>query len=261
MRELFDEMAGQSPLDPREASRKSSRTELRKKFYQNASAVEADGGFVVALDGKPIRTPGKNPLVAPNRELAQAIAGEWNAQGDSIDPMSMPLTRLANSAIDGVAENTQAVADDIAKYFGSDLLFYRAGFPEELVARQAQHWDPVLRWAADDLGAHFILTEGVMHVAQPDTAIAAARDRMPKAESSNAWPVAAMHVATAITGSALLALALKEGFLDSAAVWAAAHVDEDWNREKWGADEEIEARRAARHRDFEAAALVIKALA
>lgn len=257
MRELFDELAGKSPLDPREASRKSSRTELRKKFYTTPSAVEVEGGFAVALDGKQIRTPGKNALVAPNRALAEAIAGEWNAQAETIDPMSMPLTRLANSAIDGVAANTQAVADDIAKYFGSDLLFYRASFPEELIARQAQHWDPVLRWAADDLDAHFILTEGVMHVAQPDQAIAAACARLPK----DAWPVAALHIATAVTGSALLALALKEGFLDKSQVWAAAHVDEDWNAEKWGSDGEVELRRAARLRDFEAAALVIKALA
>ena len=257
MRELFDELAGKSPLDPREASRKSSRTELRKKFYTTPSAVEVEGGFAVALDGKQIRTPGKNALVAPNRALAAAIAGEWNAQAETIDPMSMPLTRLANSAIDGVAANTQAVADDIAKYFGSDLLFYRASFPEELIARQAQHWDPVLRWAADDLDAHFILTEGVMHVAQPDQAIAAACARLPK----DAWPVAALHIATAVTGSALLALALKEGFLDKSQVWAAAHVDEDWNAEKWGSDGEVELRRAARLRDFEAAALVIKALA
>ncbi|MBN8981652.1 MAG: ATPase [Rhizobiales bacterium] len=257
MRELFDEVAGKSPLDPREASRKSSRTPLRAKFYKDASVAEADGGFAVALDAKPIRTPGKKPLIAPSRDIAEAMAAEWNAQGEQIDPMSMPLTRLANSAIDGVADNTQAVVDDIAKYFGSDLLFYRAGFPEELIARQAQHWDPVLRWAADDLGAHFILTEGVVHVAQPDAAIAAAREKLPK----DVWPVAAMHVATTITGSALLALALKEGVLGPEQVWAAAHVDEDWNRDKWGADEEVEARRAARLRDFEAAALVIKALA
>ena len=256
MRELFDELAGKSPLDPREASRKSSRTELRKKFYTTPSAVEVEGGFAVALDGKQIRTPGKNALVAPNRALAEAMAAEWNAQAETIDPMSMPLTRLANSAIDGVAANTQAVADDIAKYFGSDLLFYRASFPEELIARQAQHWDPVLRWAADDLDAHFILTEGVMHVAQPDQAIAAACARLPK----DAWPVAALHIATAVTGSALLALALKEGFLDKSQVWAAAHVDEDWNAEKWGSDGEVELRRAARLRDFEAAALVLKAL-
>lgn len=256
MRELFDELAGKSPLDPREASRKSSRTPLRSRFYKVASVIEGEGGFAVALDGKPVRTPGKNALVAPNRELAEAMAAEWNAQAESIDPMSMPLTRLANSAIDGVAANAQAVADDIAKYFGSDLLFYRASFPAELIARQAQHWDPVLRWAADDLGAHFILTEGVMHVAQPDPAVAAAQARLPK----DPWPVAALHVATTITGSALLALALKEGVLDKSQVWAAAHVDEDWNAEKWGSDGEVELRRATRLRDFEAAALVLKAL-
>lgn len=257
MRELFDEFAGKSPLDPREASRKSSRTPLRNRFYKAASAIEAEGGFSVALDGKQIRTPGRNLLIAPNRALAEAMAAEWNAQGESIDPMSMPLTRLANSVIDGVTGNTEAVSEDIAKYFGSDLLFYRAGFPEELVARQARKWDPVLRWAADELGAHFILTEGVMHVRQPDEAVASARARLP----NEPWQVAALHLATTITGSALLALALHEKSLDAEQVWAAAHVDEDWNREKWGGDGEVEARRAARLRDFEAAALVIKALA
>ncbi len=256
MRELFDEVAGKSPLDPREASRKSSRTPLRKRFYTSAGIAEGPDGFAVTLDGKPIRTPGKNALVAPTRELAEAMASEWDAQKDEIDPMAMPLTRLANSVIDGVAGNVQAVADDAAKYFESDLLFYRAGFPEALIAKQAEHWDPVLRWAADDLGAHFILTEGVIHVQQPDTAVAAARGALP----ADAWTVGAFHVVTSITGSALLALALRHRVLDEAQVWAAAHVDEDWNREKWGIDEEVEARRAARLKDFEAAAMVLKAL-
>ncbi|CAN5225361.1 ATPase [soil metagenome] len=256
MRELFDEVAGKSPLDPREASRKSSRTPLRKRFYTSAGVAEGPDGSAVTLDGKPVRTPGKNALVAPTRELAEAMAAEWQAQPDQIDPMAMPLTRLANSVIDGVAGNVQAVADDAAKYFETDLLFYRAGFPEELIARQAQHWDPVLRWAADDLGAHFILAEGIMHVRQPETAVAAARRALPK----EAWPVGAFHVVTSITGSALLALALKHRALDEARVWAAAHVDEDWNRDKWGADEEVEARRAQRQKDFEAAATVLKAL-
>jgi chaperone required for assembly of F1-ATPase len=256
MRELFDEVAGKSPLDPREASRKSSRTPLRKRFYTAAGVVEAPDGFAVTLDGKPVRTPGKNPLAAPTRELAEAMASEWQAQPELIDPMAMPLTRLANSVIDGVAGNVRAVADDAAKYFETDLLFYRAGFPEELIAKQAEHWDPVLRWAADDLGAHFILTEGVIHVQQPETAVAAVRAALP----ADAWPVGAFHVVTTITGSALLALALKHRTLDEAQVWAAAHVDEDWNREKWGIDDEVEARRVQRQKDFEAAALVLKAL-
>ena len=256
MRELFDEVAGKSPLDPREASRKSSRTPLRKRFYTDAGVAGGPDGFAVTLDGKPVRTPGKNALAAPTRELAEAMAAEWQAQPDLIDPMAMPLTRLANSVIDGVTGNVQAVADDAAKYFETDLLFYRAGFPEELIARQAEHWDPVLRWAADDLGAHFILAEGVMHVQQPEAAVTAAREALP----AEAWSVGAFHVVTTITGSAMLALALRHRALDEAQVWAAAHVDEDWNRDKWGADEEVEARRAQRWKDFEAAALVLKAL-
>jgi chaperone required for assembly of F1-ATPase len=255
MRELFDEVAGKSPLDPQEASRQSSRTPLRKRFYTTAGVAEGPDGFAVTLDGKPIRTPGKNVLAAPTRDLSEAMAAEWEAQGDNINPLSMPLTRLANSVIDGVTGNIQAVAEDAAKYFETDLLFYRAGFPEALVERQAEHWDPVLRWAAETLGAHFILTEGVIHVRQPETAVAAVRDGLPV----DAWPLGAFHVITTITGSAMLALALKQGVLDGAQVWAAAHVDEDWNREKWGADDEVEARRAMKLKDFEAAARVLKA--
>jgi chaperone required for assembly of F1-ATPase len=256
MRELFDDVAGKSQLDPREASRKSTRTPLRKRFYAATGVIEENDGFTVALDGKPVRTPAKRPLAAPVRALAEAMAAEWDAQRDEIDPMTMPLTRLAHSVIDGVADNAPAVADDIAKYFGSDLLFYRAGFPDGLVARQGEHWDPVLRWAADDHGAHFILTEGVMHVRQPDAAVAAMRALLPE----DAWRLAALHVITTITGSALLAAALKEGARTPEQVWAAAHVDEDWNAEKWGADEEVVARRAVRLRDFEAAVQVLKAL-
>ena len=138
----------------------------------------------------------------------------------------------------------------------SDLLFYRAGHPEALVAREAAHWDPVLFWAADTLGAHFILAEGIVHVRQPDHAIAAARAALP----ADPWSIAALHVVTTLTGSALLALALLRGVLDPDQVWAAAHVDEDWNIEKWGVDEEVAARRAARLVDFRAAARILKAL-
>ena len=153
-----------------------------------------------------------------------------------------------------MTDRVEAVADDVAKYLATDLLFYRAGHPEALVAREAEHWDPVLFWAANDFGAHFILAEGIMHVRQPDAAIAAARAALP----NEAWPVAALHVITTLTGSALLALALWRGVRDSDQVWAAAHVDEDWNIEKWGIDEEVAARRAARLVDFKAAASILK---
>jgi chaperone required for assembly of F1-ATPase len=256
MRELFDEVAGQSPLDPQEAVRRGTRTPQRKRFYASADVTEAEGGFAVTLDGKPIRTPSGKPVAAPSREIAEAIAAEWNAQAEMINPLTMPLTRFANSVLEGVTDRVDAVADDAAKYLTTDLLFYRAGHPEALVAREAEHWDPILFWAADTLGAHFILAEGIVHVTQPDTAIRAAREVFP----ADPWSVAALHVVTALTGSALLALALTHGVRDPEEIWAAAHVDEDWNIEKWGIDEEVAARRAARLVDFRAAVSILKAL-
>ncbi|PZA12336.1 ATPase [Rhodopseudomonas palustris] len=257
MRDLFDEVAGKSPLDPNEAVRRTSRAQLPKRFYTQASVAENEGGgFAVRLDDRPIKTPSRNALAAPDRALAEAIAAEWQAQSETIDPSTMPLTRLANSVIDGVAGRVEAVTDDVAKYFGSDLLFYRAEHPEELIAREAAQWDPVLYWAAEAFGAHFILAQGIIHAAQPDTAIAAARAALPQ----DPWSIGALHVVTTITGSALLALALAHGRLDADQVWAAAHVDEDWNIEQWGLDEEVAARRAAKQAEFAAAAQVIATL-
>jgi len=148
------------------------------------------------------------------------------------------------------------VAEDIAKYLGTDLLFYRAGHPEALVAREAASWDPVVFWAAEALGAHFILAEGIVHVRQPDAAIAAARAALP----ADPWSIAALHVVTTLTGSAMLALALQHSVLDAEQVWAAAHVDEDWNAEKWGVDDEVAARKAAKLVDFNAVAAALKEL-
>ncbi len=257
MRELFDEVAGKSPLDPEEAVRRATRAPRRQRFYARAGVVEAPDGFVITLDDKPVRTPSGRALAAPNREIADGIVAEWDGQQETIDPLTMPLTRLANSVIDAVVDRVEAVIDDVAKYFGSDLLFYRAGHPEALVAREAAHWDPIVFWAADALGAHFILAEGIVHVRQPDSAIAAARAALP----TNAWSIAALHVVTTLTGSALLALALMRGVIDQDHAWAAAHVDEDWNIEQWGRDEEVAARRAARRVDFRAAAAVLKSTA
>ena len=255
MRELFDD-PGPSSLDPEEAARKSARVGQRKRFYASASVSETPDGFAILLDGKPVRTPSRNPLVAPSREIAETIAAEWQAQQDVIDPMTMPATRFANSVVQGVTDNARAVADDVAKYFGSDLLFYRAGHPEGLVAREAAQWDPILFWAAETLGAHFMLAEGVVHVRQPDQAIAAARGALP----DDPWAVAAVHVITTVTGSALLALALFHRVIDPDRAWAAAHVDDDWNAEQWGMDEEAASRKAAKLVDFNAAAGVLEAL-
>ena len=256
MRELFDEVYGQGGLDPQEAVRQSTRGPQRKRFYTRAGFSESPEGFAITLDDKNVRTPSRKPLVIPERSIAEAIVAEWEAQQDTINPTTMPLTRLANSVIDAVGDNVQAVTDDIAKYFGTDLLFYRAGHPTELVAREAEAWDPILFWAAEDFGAHFILAEGIIHVQQPANAIAAARATLP----NNAWAIAALHLVTTITGSALLAVALLRGRLDADQVWAAAHVDEDWNIEHWGEDGEVASRRAAKLVDFRAAAFAVKAL-
>jgi chaperone required for assembly of F1-ATPase len=256
MRELFDDIAGQSEANPVEAARRSSRAVQRKRFYADAGVGEADGGYTVTLDGKPTKTPSGRTVIVPARALAEMIAAEWNAQGEFIEPLTMPLTRFANSVVQGVVDQAEAVRDDVAKYFASDLLFYRAGHPEGLVAREATHWDPVLFWARDALGAHFMLAEGVMHVRQPDAAIAAARGALP----GDPWMIAALHVITGLTGSALLALALFHGVINPDQVWAAAHVDEDWNVEKWGVDDEVAARKAAKLVDFNAVAAALKEL-
>jgi chaperone required for assembly of F1-ATPase len=186
--------------------------------------------------------------------LAQALAAEWDAQRERIDPAAMPLTRLANSIIDGVADAPGPVKAEVQKYLGSDLLFYRAGGPQELRQRQAQHWDPVLRWAQTELGAEFKSGEGVVHVAQPAAALQAASAAIPE----DAWPLGALHTVTTLTGSALLALALWRGGISADAAWQAAHVDEDWNMAQWGRDELALERRAYRRAEFDAAAKVLQ---
>jgi chaperone required for assembly of F1-ATPase len=253
MREFLEEIESNQPLDPSEAARRAVRPQLRKRFYKEATVAEGEGGFAVLLDGKGVRTPARRPLAAPTRALAQALADEWNAQTDLIDPAKMPLTRLANAIIDGVADAPAPVADEIAKYLGSDLLFYRAGEPAGLVAQQAKHWDPVLAWAQDALGARFMLAEGVMHVAQPERALAAARAAIP----TDPWRLGAMQVVTALTGSALLALALATGKLSAEEAWTAAHVDEDWQSAQWGEDPLARQRRDFRWSEMQAAAKVL----
>jgi len=261
MRDIFTEIFENQPLDPTEAARRGVRTRLRKRFYDKATAAD-DGpnSYAVLLDGKKINTPARKPLAAPTRALAQALAAEWNAQKDVIDPARMPLTRLANAAIDAVDARPAEVAAEVEKYLGSDLVFYRAEQPAGLVERQARHWDPVLAWARDALGARFVLAQGVMHVTQPAEAIAAARSAIP-AEPGNMkyiWRLAAISSITSLTGSALLALALAAGAFDADAVWAAAHVDEDWQMSQWGRDELALARRDYRRAEFDAAAMVLR---
>jgi chaperone required for assembly of F1-ATPase len=256
LRDIFTDLFAIEPLDPIEAARRAMRSPLPRRFYGEAGVEEAESGFRVVLDGRPVRTPARGFLIAPSRRLAEAIAAEWDSQGETIDPSTMPVTRFANSIIDGVVAAPAPVAADIAKYLGSDLLFYRAEGPQRLVERQARLWDPVLAWARDSLGARFVLARGVVHVAQPEGAIAAARAAIP----DDPWRLGALHAITTLTGSALLALALLHGNLTTDEAWEAAHVDEDWNMEQWGRDEVALARRTARRAEMDAAVTVLASL-
>ena len=227
---------------------------LPKRFYKDV-AVADDGALL--LDGKPVRTLGKAPLTLPSRALADAVAGEWRAQGERIDPTTMPLTKLANSAIDGVVGREQAVIDDIMAHAAADLVCYRAPGPQGLVEAQAKHWEPVLAWAKDTLGAPLLLGKGVVHVAQPQASL----DRLRQAlEGRDGFSLAAVHVMTALGGSALLALAVALGRMTPEEAWQATHVDEDWQIGQWGEDAEAADRRESRRRDFAAAARALALL-
>ncbi|MGE0210922.1 MAG: ATP12 family chaperone protein [Parvibaculaceae bacterium] len=223
---------------------------LPKRFYKEVAVTGDAPPLAIALDGRPVRTPMKAALALPTRALAEAVAREWRAQGKSIDPRAMPMTRLSNTAIDRVAGDRERIVGEIAAYTGSDLLCYRAEEPEGLVERQAEVWDPIVAWAEDVLGGRFILVAGVVHRPQSDAVLEAFRARL---HAFNAFELTALHEMASLTGSALLALAVAVGRLGADEAWAAAHLDEDWQIAQWGPDTEAQARRAARKADFDAA--------
>ena len=260
MRDLLADLEASfvSDPDPVRRAQNQMRQTLPKRFYKSAEVAETEEGFAVHLDGRPVRTPGRALLALPTRAAALLVAQEFDAQGETIDPVTMPVLRLANSAIDGVAADMQAVLDDVVRYSGSDLLCYRADSPAPLAARQAQAWDPVLDWARRALGARFYLAEGVVHVGQPPEAVDAVRRWLEARREP--FRLSAIHVVTTLTGSALLALALEAGETAADSTWDAAHVDESWNAEHWGEDAEAAARNAARRRDFDAAVALVRAL-
>ena len=261
MRDLInDAEAGISLSEPDPVRRTQAQMKqaLPKRFYQEVAAVDTADGFVIQLDGRPVRTPGKARLVLPSRNAAELVVAEFAAQQEVIDPVSMPVLRIVNSAIDGVAPDMSAVLEDIIRYSGSDLVCYRSDAPQALVARQAAAWDPVLGWARSALGAQFYLAEGVMHVTQPQGSLDAVGAWL--RQRQNPFWLASIHVLTTLTGSALLALAVEADALSSDEIWAAAHVDEDWNIEKWGEDDEAVARRQSRYHDFSAAISLMRAL-
>jgi len=227
---------------------------LRRRFYDQVALEPGQGGVGLRLDGRPVHTPQKAELTLPTLALAEAIAEEWRAQGAWIEPETMPLTRHANSAIDGVRRRREFVIDTIMGYAASDLICYRAEGPDALIMKQMAQWDPVLDWLRRSLGAKFEIGEGVKHVMQPEASLARIKTILAAYDD---FALAALHDMTALTGSALLALAHAAGLFDLQATWAAAHVDEDWQISQWGEDAEAATRRARRWRDMQAASRLL----
>ena len=230
-----------------------------KRFYTDVALRPEGDGLVVLLDGRPVRTPGRRPLVLPSQTIASAAVAEWDAQATHIEPHTMPVTRLSNTVIDAIADDPGLVREDLKRYAETDLLFYRAERPEELVALQAKAWDSVLRTAEARLGGLFQTGTGVMHIAQPSETLAAIHVWLQK--RTDPFVLAALHQATTLTGSLLLSIAVHDGVLQADEAWARAHVDEDWNIARWGEDMEASARRRARESDFRAATLLMGRMA
>lgn len=222
--------------------------QLPKRFYKTAAVTPRGQGFSITLDGKPVYTPARHELTVASRELADEISAEWEAQGERIDPSTMPMTKRANTALDRVRGREGKITAEIVEYAGSDLLCYRAETPEGLVKNQKEHWDPVLEWANEELGAPFSVQTSISHIAQSPDSLAKIRDAF---STQDFYALTPLHTMTTLTGSALLTLALALGRLDADAVWTAAHVDEDWQISQWGEDAEAKAHRAIQRREFD----------
>lgn len=233
----------------------------RKRFYKEVTVAEGGNAgapaFRILLDGRSVRTPARRELAVPSRSLAEAVADEWRRQETTIVPGSMPLTRLLNSAIDGVADRAPEVRAAILEYASSDLLCYFAASPQELIERQSRRWGAIHAWIKQAFGVELSLAFGVMPVVQDERMLAQLDAAF---GSPTPLELAALHVITATTGAALLSLAVLHGHVSPAEAWDLAHIDEDFQIEKWGSDAEAQARRAHRWSEIEAACLVLDCL-
>lgn len=253
MRDILSDLEAGSHLSDQDPVRRAQiqmKAPLPKRFYKNVTVEQHDNKFHVMLDGRSVKTPAKNILALPTEAAAKLIADEFDAQIEVVNPETMLITRLANTAIDGIAKEQQAVFEDILNYAGNDMLFYRADAPERLIARQKEQWDPLIDWAGE-FGAKFNLTQGVIHITQPEEAIAAFRAQL--LPFNDPFLLASLHNFTTLTGSALIALALAQNKLSLEEAWKIAHLDEDWTIELWGSDEEAEQRREKRKQEMDAA--------
>ena len=218
-----------------------------KRFWTETRVEEVDGGFTIRLDGRPVKTPAKILLIVPTRAMADQIAAEWDAQQGKIDPRTMPWTRSANAALDKVATQFAEVAGLLAAYGDTDLLCYRAEGPAELVLRQTEGWDPLLEWSATAQDAPLKAIVGIMHVEQPAESLARLTARI---NQMTAFQLTGFHDLVAISGSLVLALAVADQRLPAEEAWRLSRLDEHWQAEVWGRDEEAEALEAARHEGF-----------
>ena len=223
-----------------------------KRFWHDVDVVGRAGGFSIVLDDKAVRTPGKRDLVVPTRSLAAALAKEWAAQGDTVNPAGMPLTRLANSIIDGVVPRRDEVIADAAKYGATDLVCYRAADPPELVERQRDGWQPLVRWIAERHGIRLEIASGVVPVAQAPETHAAFHALVSALDD---FRLGGFHAVTTACGSLVIALALADGQVDAEAAWALSQIDESYQIERWGADDEAVDRHTRLRAEIAAAAL------
>ena len=228
-----------------------------KRFWKSAAAVEADGGYTVELDGRPVKTPARAELAVPTSALAEAIAAEWNDSPEEVDPRTMPLTGLANAAIDRVASDKDAFAAGLARYGESDLTCYRAEGPETLVKRQTESWDALLGWARRRYDVDFATCSGVMHVPQPEETVSKLGHAVAMLD---AFRLAGLSPLVTIGGSLVAGLAVLEKMMPATEAWEAVSLDDRWQMEQWGADAEAEAALDARRRDFLAGARFLELL-
>ncbi|MCV6596496.1 MAG: ATPase [Mangrovicoccus sp.] len=231
---------------------------IPRRFWTKAEVTTAPEGYGIALDGRALRTPAKAQMILPSRPLAEAVAAEWRAQEEKIDPLSMPFTRTVNSAIDNVAKNHSQIAEMIAAYGESDLLCYRAESPAELVARQAAAWDPLLDWAAGEFGAPLEIGAGLIHVAQPESSL---KILAQKVHDLDAFRMAAFHDLVALSGSLIIGFAVLDKFLPADTLWERSRLDEIWQQEHWGEDEDAAHIIARKREEFFHAVAVVEKLA
>ncbi|MCP4384989.1 MAG: ATPase [Hyphomicrobiales bacterium] len=234
--------------------KRPERPERPRRFYEAVTVEPCEEGLVVLLDGRELRTPARNRVAVSDPRIAEALAREWEAQETFIEPGRMPLSRLVNTAIDRVSTEIEAVRSDIVRHAGSDLILYRADGPPDLVDAEKGAWDPLLGWAGEALGVHLQAREGIVHAAQDQAALDAFAQHL---VGFDALGLTALHTVTTLTGSAVIALAVARRRLLAADAWEAAHVDEEWQMQRWGRDEMALETRATRWLEMAAAALVL----